>query len=83
MLTYTEEEAEALESLCSHVGLRLLLREIDDIINTMQKGYLSVPLDNDPQTAALSLLQERYKIEGATVIKSRLLERVKRIKEKS
>lgn len=82
MLTYTEEEVEALESVVSHHGMRLLLREIDDIITVMQKGYLSVPLDKDPQTSAMILLQERYKCEGADILRKRLVERINKMKEK-
>lgn len=82
MIKYTEEEIDMLEGVCSHAGLRLLLREIDDIIAIIQKGYMSVPLDNDPQKSAMILLQERYKVEGADILRKRLVERINKIKEK-
>ncbi len=81
MLNYTEEDIEALASLARSHGLKVFLREMDDVINIMKDGFLSVPLDKDPQTSAMKLLQERYKVEGAEALKQRLLERLKKIKE--
>ncbi len=81
MLKHTEEEIEALQGVVKHYGLPVLLKEIDAIIDNVKGNLLSVPLDKDPDTAALTLLQERMKVDGAIAVRNALVAKIKAIKE--
>lgn len=76
-----DEEMEALVALVKHYGLPIFLKEIDVIIERVKGNLLSVPLDKDPEKAALTLLQERMKVEGAIAVKHALVAKIKSIKE--
>lgn len=76
-----DEEMEALVALVKHYGLPIFMKEIDVIIERVKGNILSVPLDKDPEKAALTLLQERMKVEGAVAVKNALIQKIKDIKE--
>lgn len=76
-----DEEMEALVALVKHYGLPIFMKEIDVIIERVKGNILSVPLDKDPEKAALTLLQERMKVEGAVAVKNALIAKIKDIKE--
>lgn len=76
----SEENFEALKGLVSHYGMKHFLILIDDIVTTIEKGILSVPLDKDPEKAALSLYAERMKLEGAVAMRNAIHLKVKAIK---
>ncbi len=78
----TEEELEGLIACTKHYGFQHVLKVLDDRIEIMKNGFLSVPLDKDPEKSALILLQERYKIEGAEKLKLSLLQAIKDLKER-
>lgn len=76
-----DEEMEALVALVRHYGLPIFMKEVDVIIERVKGNILSVPLDKDPEKAALTLLQERMKVEGAVAVKNALIQKIKDIKE--
>lgn len=78
----TDEELEGLRACVTHYGFQHVVRLMDERIEVLKTGFLSVPLDKDPEKAALILLQERYKIEGAVNLKVSLLQAIKDLKEK-
>ena len=77
-----EEEVEAMVACLKHYGFQHVLGLIDERIEKMKEGMLSVPLDKDPEKSSLILLQERMKIEGAMKLKEAFLVEVKKLKEK-
>jgi hypothetical protein len=78
----TDEDLDALVSCSKHHGFQFVVELIDERIEKLKLGFLSVPLDKDPEKAALILLQERYKIEGAINLKVSVLQAIKDLKEK-
>lgn len=74
------ENHEKLEAIVGHYALPALLAEIDGILERIQRGVLSVPLDKDPEKAALSLYAERMKLEGAVAVKNALISKIEVIK---
>lgn len=74
------DHLEKLEAIVGHYGLPALLQELDGILERVQRGVLSVPLDKDPEKAALSLYAERMKLEGAVAVKNALISRIEAIK---
>lgn len=76
----TLEQQEALEAIVAHYGLPVLLSEIDGILEKIRQGVLSVPLDKDPEKAALNLYAERMKLEGAVAVKNALVTKINDVK---
>lgn len=75
------EKAEALQEMCMHYGMPVLLALVDEIVGNISKGVMSVPLDKDPEKAALQLYAERMKSEGAVAVKNALFGRVQSLKQ--
>lgn len=71
---------ENLEAIVGHFALPALLREVDGILEKIQRGVLSVPLDKDPEKAALSLYAERMKLEGAVAMRNALISKIEAVK---
>lgn len=78
----TPEQQEAFDGLCSHYGLPILIKELDDILEKIKAGCMSVPLDNDPKTASMQLFKERMKYEGALAMKNSLIVKIKEAKKR-
>lgn len=74
------EKEEALQELVSHYGMPVFLELVDGILNRIQGGVLSVPLDKDPEKASLALYAERMKAEGAVAVKQALVSKIESIK---
>lgn len=77
-----QDKDDMLKELYTHPGFRLFLEELDARIERMKGSVLSVSLDKDPEKAALALLQERMKLEGAVSLKYALMEKIKEIRSK-
>ena len=77
----TEERLEALQGCIRHYGFAHVLEELDATITAIEKGILSVPLDKDPEKAALSLYAERMKLEGAVAMRNAFTAKMKAYKE--
>ncbi len=60
-----EDQLEDMEACARHHGMPHVLLALDDIIENIKTGFLSVPLDKDPEKAALSLYAKRMELEGA------------------
>jgi hypothetical protein len=75
------EKEEALAALCAHYGMPLFLELIDGIVGRIAGGVMSVPLDKDPEKAALTLYAERMKAEGAVAVKNAVLQKVQQVKQ--
>lgn len=78
----TEEQLENLEACIRHPGFPHVLNMIDDIVETVKGNILSVPLDKDPEKAALSLYAERMKADGAVALRNAFSVKAKAIKER-
>lgn len=76
-----EDKLEAIQSVVKHYGFVYILEELDATISIIEKGILSVPLDKDPEKAALSLYAERMKLEGAIAIRNAFTQKMKAYKE--
>ena len=63
-----EEKDEALYSVITHYGMSHFLTAVDEIVARIGGGVMSIPLDRDPQKAAIQLYAERMKAEGATAV---------------
>lgn len=76
------DNQENLEAVVHHYGLPALLSVVDDIIENIRQGVLSVSLDKDPGKASFELYAERMKLEGAMALKRGLIHRIGLIKAK-
>lgn len=78
----TLEDLEDVKSVMQMPGFKIILKELDDIVNNIQGNVLSVPLDKDPAKAQLNLYVERMKFEGANATRLALLQKLKAFKER-
>jgi hypothetical protein len=78
----TLDDLEDIKVVLSLPGFKLILKELDDIVNNIQGNLLSVPLDKDPAKAQLQLYVERMKFEGANATRLALAQRLKAFKER-
>lgn len=78
----TEDQLDMLKSFASSDASRLALGMMDDIVNTIKGNVLSVPLDKDPEKAALALYAERMKLEGAVAIRNAFATKVEELRSK-
>lgn len=78
----TEDQLELLRSFASSDASRLAVGMLDDIVNTIKGNLLSVPLDKDPEKAALVLYAERMKLEGAVAIRNAFTAKVEELRSK-
>lgn len=76
-----EERLEELQDTIKSSGFKHVLVELDKIVAIIQQQVLSVPLDKDPEKAALSLYAERMKLEGAVAMRNAFVLKMKAIKE--
>lgn len=76
-----QEKLEAIQACTKHYGFVYILEELNATITIIEKGILSVPLDKDPEKAALSLYAERMKLEGAIAIRNAFITKMKAYKE--
>ncbi len=70
MIKFTEEQEEDVRSFAQSTSRELILAMIDDIVKQIEGNVLSVPLDKDPEKAAISLYAERMKYEGAVALRN-------------
>lgn len=77
------EKDEALMAIVGHYGLQVFLEQIDVIVDRIAKGVMSVPLDKDPEKAAIALYAERMKAEGAMAVKMAIARTVDALKSKA
>lgn len=78
----TIEEIEDIKSVMTMPGFKLIMKELDVIVDRIQGNILSVPLDKDPATAQLQLYIERMKYEGANATRLAFQQKLKAIKER-
>ncbi len=78
----TEEQVDSLRSFAHSDASRLAIAMLDDIVNVIKGNVLSVPLDKDPEKAALSLYAERMKLEGAVAIRNAFTAKVEELRSK-
>lgn len=76
MVHLTEEQLDDLKSFARSDVFRTVLSLINDTVETIKGNVLSVPLDKDPEKAALALLQERMKLEGAVALRNAFAKKV-------
>jgi hypothetical protein len=77
-----EEELEELQAFATSTRRVLVQRIIDDIVDNIKGNVLSVPLDKDPEKAALSLYAERMKLEGAVALKNAFIVKIQELRSK-
>lgn len=73
----TQDQIEDMRECAKHHGMPVLLTVIDDIIELIKQGCLSVPLDKDPEKAALVLYAKRMELDGAVYLKNAFIQKVK------
>lgn len=78
----TEDQLDLLRAFVSSDASRLAIEMLDDIVNTIKGNVLSVPLDKDPEKAALALYAERMKLEGAVAIRNAFTAKVEDLRKK-
>lgn len=78
----TLEELEDVKSCMTMPGFKLIMKELDVIVESVKGNVLSVALDKDPAKAQLQLYVERMKFEGASATRTALLTKLKAIKER-
>jgi hypothetical protein len=78
----TLEEIEDVKSVMQMPGFKLIMKELDVIVDRIQGSVLSVPLDKDPAKAQLELYISRMKFEGANATKLAFQQTLKAIKER-
>lgn len=76
MRKFTEEQLDDLRSFVRTNNCKHVMDMLDDIVETIKGNVLSVPLDKDPEKAALSLYAERMKLEGAVAIRNAFIQKV-------
>ncbi len=79
----TEDREEALMAITTHYAMPLILEMVEQIVGRIAGGVMSVPLDKDPEKAALTLYAERMKAEGAVAVKNALVTQIASIKAQS
>lgn len=77
----TEDELDSLLAICRHYGMPQLIGILDTIVDNVRNGVTSVPLDCDPEKAALKLYAERMKLDGVIAMRNAFVQRVKAVKE--
>ncbi len=78
----TLEEIEDIKSVMQMPGFKLIMKELDAIVENVKGNVLSVTLDKDPAKAQLDLYISRMKFEGANATKLALQAKLKAIKER-
>lgn len=78
----SEEDIEALESLCNHYGMKVLLLEIDGIVERVTDEIMTIPLKDDPEKASLQLYAARMKGEGAQATRTCIRSMIDQIKSR-
>ena len=79
--TLTEDEKDALASVLTHPGLRIVLRLMDDVIELQRNEVLTAPIPNDPNQAALIIYAKRLRAEGALTLKTAVQSRLNQLKK--
>lgn len=77
------EKEEALQELALHYGMPAFLEMVEKIVKRVSEQVLSVPLDKDPEKAAITLYAARMKADGAEAVRLALKLRVDQIKQAS
>lgn len=77
----SEDEKEALASVLTHPGLRIVLRMMDDIIEIQRNEVLTAPIPNDPTQASLIIYAKRLRAEGAMILKTAIQSKLNSMKK--
>lgn len=75
-----QEKEEALAAMARHYGMPLFLEMVDQIVDRIAGGVLSIPIDKDPKRASLTLYAERMKGEGAHAVRMSLRTKIENLK---
>lgn len=78
----TTEELEELRLVMGLPGFKIIMRELDAIVENVKQGVHGCSLSNDPAKDGQNLLMARMKYEGSVATKNALTVKLESYKEK-
>jgi hypothetical protein len=73
------EKQEELLAVIHHRGLAHIMKMLDESLELMRNDVLTVPLPQDPQSAAIAVYAKRCQAEGGMALKRALTTRIEKV----